>query len=64
MSETLLAHRDAWGKEASPSRAPLTRLTAAEAALYELLGNSTYGSNIRLEQELINWRWALKQLGS
>ena len=61
---TLLAHSDAWGREESPSRAALARLTAAEAALYESLGNSTYGSNIRLEQELINWRWALKQLGS
>lgn len=61
---TLLAHRDAWGKEESPSRAALSRLTAAEAALYESLGSSTYGSNIRLEQELINWRWALEQLGA
>ncbi|UUL76136.1 DUF2220 domain-containing protein [Pseudarthrobacter sp. Fe7] len=61
---TLLAHRDAWGKEESPSRAALARLTAAEAALYESLGNSTYGSNIRLEQELISWRWALRELGA
>ncbi|MBP1137305.1 hypothetical protein JOE31_003537 [Arthrobacter sp. PvP023] len=61
---TLLAHRDAWGREESPSRAALARLTAAETALYESLGNSFYGSNIRLEQELINWRWALKQLGA
>ena len=61
---TLLAHRDAWGKEESPSRAALARLTAAEAALYESLGSSTYGSNIRLEQELINWCWALKELGA
>lgn len=61
---TLLAHRDAWGREESPSRAALARLAAAEAALYESLGNSTYGSNIRLEQELINWCWALKVLGA
>lgn len=61
---TLFAHRDAWGKEESSSRAALARLTAAEAALYESLGSSTYGSNIRLEQELINWRWALEQLGA
>jgi len=61
---TLLAHKDAWGKEASPSRAALGMLTAAEAVLYESLGNDTHGSNVRLEQELINWQWALQQLGS
>lgn len=61
--ETLLAHHDAWGREPSPSRAALTRLTAEEAALYEALGNDTYGSAVRLEQELIRWDWALKQLG-
>ena len=33
--ETLLAHRDAWGHEPSPSRAALTRLTPEERALYE-----------------------------
>ncbi|WP_285249258.1 DUF3322 and DUF2220 domain-containing protein [Pseudarthrobacter sp. efr-133-R2A-89] len=60
---TLLAHRDAWGTEESPSRAALARMTAAEAALYESLG-STYGSNVRLEQELINWDWALQELGA
>ncbi|MDV8149744.1 Wadjet anti-phage system protein JetD domain-containing protein [Arthrobacter sp. B10-11] len=60
--QTLLAHKDVWGTEATPSRAALTRLTAAEAALYEALGNSDYGSNVRLEQELIDWGWALKQL--
>jgi hypothetical protein len=60
--ETLLAHRDAWGQEPSPSRAVLTRLTSEESALYEGLGNDTYGSAVRLEQELINWDWALDRL--
>jgi hypothetical protein len=60
--ETLLAHRDAWGTEPSPSRAALTRLTADESALYEVLGNGKYGSAIRLEQELIRWDWALERL--
>ena len=41
---TLLAHRDAWGSEPSPSRAALTRLTAEETALYEALGNDTFGT--------------------
>ncbi|MBT2596272.1 Wadjet anti-phage system protein JetD domain-containing protein [Arthrobacter sp. ISL-72] len=59
---TLLAHRDAWGSEPSPSRAVLTRLTAEEAALYEGLVNDSYGPTARLEQELINWDWALERL--
>jgi hypothetical protein len=61
--ETLLAHRDAWAQEPSQSRAALARLTAEETALYEALGNDTYGPAVRLEQELISWDWALKQLG-
>jgi hypothetical protein len=59
---TLLAHREAWGKEQSPSRAVLTRLTADEAGLYEALGSDTYGSAVRLEQELIRWDWAPDRL--
>ncbi|GGH98992.1 Wadjet anti-phage system protein JetD domain-containing protein [Arthrobacter liuii] len=62
--ETLLAHRDLWGREPSPSKAPLGRLTPAEAALYEALGNNKYGSNMRLEQELIGWDWAARQLSA
>lgn len=62
--QTFLAHRDVWGTEASSSRAALMRLTAAEAALYQALGNNTYGPNVRLEQELINWGWALRHLGA
>ncbi|GAA1253646.1 DUF3322 and DUF2220 domain-containing protein [Arthrobacter pascens] len=60
--ETLLAHRDAWGTEPSPSRAVLTRLAAEESALYEALGSDTYGRSVRLEQELIRWDWALRWL--
>ncbi|MFP3459773.1 DUF2220 family protein [Arthrobacter globiformis] len=60
--ETLLSHRDAWGREPSPSRVALARLTPEERALYEALGNDTYGSSVRLEQELINWDWALERL--
>lgn len=60
--ETLLVHRDAWGKEPSPSNAALTRLTVDESGLYEGLVNDTYGSAVRLEQELIRWDWALDRL--
>ncbi|WP_168709378.1 DUF3322 and DUF2220 domain-containing protein [Arthrobacter sp. PAMC25564] len=59
---TLLAHRDAWGSEPSPSRAALTRLTGEEAALYEALGSGQFGESVRLEQELIRWDWALTSL--
>jgi hypothetical protein len=60
--ETLLAHRDAWGTEPSPSRTPLSRLAAEETALYDKLGNASYGSAVRLEQELILWSWAFERL--
>ncbi|SEQ06505.1 DUF3322 and DUF2220 domain-containing protein [Arthrobacter sp. OV608] len=59
---TLLAHRDVWGTEPSPSKAPLGRLTAEESALYTALANDAFGASIRLEQELIRWDWALGKL--
>jgi hypothetical protein len=61
---TLLAHRDAWGSEPSPSRAALSRLTDEESALYEALGNDSFGNSVRLEQELIRWDWALEKFGA
>lgn len=60
--ETLLEHRDAWGQEPSQSKALLTRLTPEEHTLYEALGSNEYGVNVRLEQELIPWDWALAKL--
>lgn len=60
--ETLLAHRDAWGREPSPSRVALSRLTPEEAALHEALRDDRFGSAVRLEQELIPWDWALDRL--
>ncbi|WP_258805143.1 Wadjet anti-phage system protein JetD domain-containing protein [Pseudarthrobacter sp. NS4] len=62
--ETLLEHRDAWGQEPSQSKALLTRLTPEEHKLYEALGSNVYGANVRLEQELISWNWALERLRS
>lgn len=61
--ETLLAHREAWGQEPSATRAALTRLTAEESALYQALNDDAHGPSVRLEQELINWDWALARLG-
>lgn len=57
---TLLAHRDVWGSEPTPSPAVLARLEPAETALYEALGDDTFGSSVRLEQELISWDWAIE----
>ncbi len=60
--ETLLAHRDAWGREPAPSRAALTRLTAEESELCDVLGNDRFGLAVRLEQELVRWDWAVERL--
>ncbi|MET4135397.1 Wadjet anti-phage system protein JetD domain-containing protein [Pseudarthrobacter sp. PvP090] len=57
-----LEHRDVWGSEPTPSTAALTRLTGEESALYQALGNGTFGPAVRLEQELIRWDWTLERL--
>jgi len=59
---TLVPHRDRWGVESSPARSRLTRLTHAEAALYEVLVSDQLGDRVRLEQERIDWAWALGRL--
>lgn len=60
---TLLAHRDAWVSEPTPSKAPLSRLTSDESTLYEGLRRDAFGTSVRLEQELVRWDWALARLG-
>ena len=60
---TLLAHREMWVEETSPSRAALGRLTVEEARVYEGLQSGSYGDRVRLEQELVGWEWALETLG-
>ncbi|WP_448261910.1 Wadjet anti-phage system protein JetD domain-containing protein [Microbacterium aurum] len=60
--ETLLAHEDRWGLEPAPTSAALPSLEAAEAALYADLVTDRYGARVRLEQERIDWRWALERL--
>jgi len=61
---TLLQHRDRWGVEPSPARSRLTRLTRAEADLYADLVSDQFGDRVRLEQERIDWEWALGRLGA
>jgi hypothetical protein len=59
---TLLAHRERWGHEVTPTAANLTRLTPDESAVYRELVTDRYGDRIRLEQERIDWGWALERL--
>ena len=54
---TLLAHRERWGSEPSPTRARLAKLTAAERSLYEDLVEDVHAPSLRLEQERLDWRW-------
>jgi hypothetical protein len=60
--DTLLAHRDRWVIEASPTAARLSRLTADEEALYHDLITDRLGRRIRLEQERIDWAWVADRL--
>ncbi|GAA1061408.1 hypothetical protein GCM10009573_28350 [Agromyces bracchium] len=60
---TLLAHEDRWGQEASPTSASLSDLSHAESALYEDLVTDRFGASVRLEQELIDWKWVTEALG-
>lgn len=54
---TLLAHHDRWVREDRPAAASLSRLTPAERELYTDLIEGSLGEQVRLEQELIDWRW-------
>jgi hypothetical protein len=60
--ESLLQHRDRWGKEPSPTSARLDRLDADESALYADLVGDRYGSAVRLEQERLDWGWVVEHL--
>lgn len=60
--DTLLAHRDRWVVEASPTAARLNRLTVEEGALYHDLITDRLGRQIRLEQERIDWAWVAERL--
>lgn len=60
---TLLDHRGFWGLEATGTKARLANLNDDESALYGQLLAGTHGTGIRLEQEHINWAYALEQIG-
>lgn len=59
---TLLAHRDRWGTEDSPTAARLDRLSPGEVAVYTALVEDHHGARVRLEQERVDWAWAADQL--
>ncbi|HET7303879.1 MAG TPA: Wadjet anti-phage system protein JetD domain-containing protein [Segeticoccus sp.] len=54
---TLMAHRDRWGQESSPTRARLEHLTGAEQSLYQDLVEDVFAPSLRLEQERLDWAW-------
>lgn len=56
---TLLAHRERWVREASPSPGAVPRLTPGERAVHEGLVTDRWGDRVRLEQERVDWGWAL-----
>lgn len=61
-AETLTAHRERWGRETTPTSATLDRLTPREAAVYDDLVSDRLGERVRLEQERIDWAWAMDRL--
>lgn len=52
---TLLSHSEHWVMETSPSKAELSHLTEAEAALYDALRDNRFGEKLRLEQEYLDF---------
>ena len=54
---TLLHHRSLWGREPTPIRRELPRLSDAEQRVYGLLRDNHLGEQIRLEQERIAYSW-------
>lgn len=59
---TLLAHRERWVTEGSPTSARLDRLDPTEAHLYDDLVADRLAVGVRLEQERIDWTWARDRL--
>ena len=60
--ETLLRHRSLWSNDESRPGASLPSLSAEEMAVYTNLGAGLYGPAVRLEQERIDWRWAMEHI--
>lgn len=59
---TLLKHLDRLSVEPKPTQAMLSRLRSEEQQLYSDLLGDLYAVGTRLEQERIDWQWALAEL--
>lgn len=53
--ETLLGHQHLWVAEPKPRNDQLSRLTAAESAVYDELRENRLGERVRLEQERVRY---------
>ena len=61
--DTLLAHRDRWVTEATPTAARLGSAHRRRGqALYQDLVTDRLGARVRLEQERIDWAWVAERL--
>jgi len=60
--QTLLDHRSLWVTEPSPEICDLVRLNEEERRLYEQLRDNHFGDRVRLEQEVIGFRYLLDAL--
>nr|WP_296749868.1 Wadjet anti-phage system protein JetD domain-containing protein [Thioalkalivibrio sp.] len=61
--DTLLAHRSLWGHEGSPTaETELPRLDTREREVFHGLKSNRWGPGVRLEQERIDWAYALGRL--
>jgi hypothetical protein len=64
--QTLVAHRELWGQEQTPSRADLSHLHPEEQALFDDLVHDRLGEKVRFEQERLSYSFlerSLKALG-
>ena len=61
--ETLMRHRSLWGHEERPSSAlELRRLDEGETKVFQGLRQGRWGASVRLEQERIEWGYAIAKL--
>lgn len=60
--ETLLRHRAMWSHDDSHPGATLTSLREEERTVYGKLGAGVYGPAVRLEQERVEWQWAMERV--
>jgi hypothetical protein len=60
--ETLMAHRELWGREERPADRELPRLSTVESVLYDDLRRDRIAPALRLEQERVGFKWLLAVL--